>query len=141
MLLQAEPLAHCAFDVITAVCSFGDFLGDNQPQPGVPQRIGSHIQLKKGVAACKPVIKHTDKISRFQQPLRAAKAQSQALYSQTLAAFGAARSQYGAAATGFGTHQKAMGALTAGNGRLVSTFHLINPALKSGKKQNTRLHK
>ena len=42
---------------------------------------------------------------------------------QTLAALGATGAQDGAASAGFHAHAKAMGALAAGNGRLVGTFH------------------
>ena len=45
------------------------------------------------------------------------------LDSQTLAALGAAGVQDGAASAGFHAHAKAMGALAAGDGRLVGTFH------------------
>ena len=42
---------------------------------------------------------------------------------QTLTTLGTASANYSAATTGFHTDKKAMRAFTAGNGRLVGTFH------------------
>ena len=44
-----------------------------------------------------------------------------------MTALGAACVDYGATTTGFHAHTKTMGALAAGNGRLIGTFHFLLP--------------
>jgi hypothetical protein len=56
---------------------------------------------------------------------------AKSLYSQTLAAFGAACINYSATTTGFHAYQKAMGTGAAGFRRLVSAFHGLS---KTGRR-------
>jgi hypothetical protein len=56
---------------------------------------------------------------------------AKSLYSQTLAAFGAACINHSATATGFHAYQKAMGTGAAGFRRLVSAFHGLS---KTGRR-------
>lgn len=136
---MSECLAYFATHPVTIHRSGKQAFGNNHAQSGYIQLVWSGQNLEQRCTPTAPVVKNPLKLHRFQQTLAARKRipTNQArfhpgwfryyLYCQAMAAFGTTCVDYGAATARFHTHTKAVGALAAGNGGLIGTFHFLLP--------------
>lgn len=113
-------------------------LGHDHTQSCMALPVGPSHNLKDAGAHRATIRHYGFKLCRPQQALAAGKrvsrGQAENLYRQAMTALGATRIDDSAAAAGLHADEKAVGTLTAGNGRLIGTFHVCCLFTVNGQK-------